>query len=202
MSTSQRWPPPIDGLRYIPEYLTSEVENVLLEAADTHEWQLADHSGRRFQVYGFHYNHKRVEAYPIGELPMWTRDLAMRLRDDGLIPTVPNQLVANDYPAGSGLFGHIDQAVFGDTIVSVSLGSACGIRFSHVASGRVEECVLEARSALVLSGDARWNWKHEIPARRVDIVGADERPRSRRVSLTFRAVPTSPASGANRREAI
>lgn len=195
MSTSQSRPPIIEGLQYIPDYLASEVEDVLLDAVDTHEWQMTvDH---RVQVYGYHYNHKRVEAYRIGALPQWARELAARLRNDRVFPDVPNMLVVNDYRAGAGIFAHIDQAVFGDRIASVSLGSACAMRFSHVPTGRIEEVLLEPRSVLVLSGDARWNWKHEIPARTVDAFGAYERPRSRRVSLTFRAVPTSHVSEAS-----
>jgi len=194
MSTPQIRLPTIEGLRYIPDYLSSEAERALMGVVDTHEWQMTvDHP---FQVYGHHYNHKRVEAYRIGELPSWSRELAAPLRNDDLIPDVPNMLVVNDYPAGSGFFAHVDQAVFGDTIVSVSLGSSCVMRFSHTSSGRIEECLLEPRSALVLSGDVRWNWKHEIPARKVDIFGGYERPRARRVSLTFRAVPTTQVSGA------
>jgi alkylated DNA repair dioxygenase AlkB len=194
MSTAQIRLLPIEGLRYLPDYLSSEAEDALMGAVDTHEWQMTvDHP---FQVYGYHYNHKRVEAHRIGDLPGWSRELATRLHTDQLMPDVPNMLVVNDYPVGSGFFAHIDQAVFGDTIVSVSLGSSCVMRFSHPSSGQMQECLLEPRSALVLSGDVRWNWKHEIPARTVDICGGHERPRSRRVSLTFRTVPTTPVSGA------
>lgn len=195
MTMSESRLPAIDGLRYIPDYLTSETADVLIRAADAHEWWMTlDHP---VQVYGYHYNHKRQEAYRIGELPVWASELATRLCQDGLIPDTPNMMVVNDYPAGSGFFAHIDQAVFGSTILSVSLGSTCAMRFSHVLSRRVEECLLEPQSVVVLSGDVRWNWKHEIPARTVDTVGGHDWPRSRRVSLTFRAVPTSQVSGAH-----
>src|SRR5262245_4787428 len=98
-------------------------------------------------------------------------------------------MVANDYTPGSGFFAHTDQVVFGDVVVSVSLGSTCVMRFSHGASGRTGELLLEARSVLVLSEDARWAWRHEIPARTGDRWLDVERPRSRRVSLTFHVVP-------------
>ena len=93
-----------------------------------------------------------------------------------------------EYRPGSGIFAHVDQEVFGDTIASVSLGSTCVMRFSHGKSARVEELLLEPRSVIVLSGEARWAWKHEIPARVVDTWQNLERPRSRRVSLTFRVI--------------
>jgi alkylated DNA repair dioxygenase AlkB len=54
-----------------------------------------------------------------------------------------------------------------------------------------EYLFLEPRSVLIISGEARWAWKHEIPARVVDTWRNQERPRSRRVSLTFRIVPGS-----------
>jgi alkylated DNA repair dioxygenase AlkB len=181
--------PAIEGVQYVPEYLSPEAHDRLLAAVDAHAWYAA--MGHRVQVYGYHYNHPRREAYQIGELPAWADDLARRLWRDGLLPGMPNMLVANDYPPGSGIFAHIDQAVFGDTIASVSLGSTCVMQFSDGATERREQLFLEPRSVLIISGEARWAWKHEIPARAVDTWWNQERPRSRRVSLTFRIVPGS-----------
>jgi alkylated DNA repair dioxygenase AlkB len=103
-------------------------------------------------------------------------------------------MVANDYRPGSGIFAHVDQAVLGDIVASVSLGSTCVMRFSHGASEQVEELLLEPRSVLVLSGEARWAWQHEIPARTVDTWENEETARSRRVSLTFRVITSSSES--------
>jgi alkylated DNA repair dioxygenase AlkB len=143
----------------------------------------------RVQIYGYNYSHAKRAAFRIGDLPSWATDLGVRLCRDGLLSKVPDQMVANDYPPGTGIFAHVDQAVFGDVVASVSLGSSCAMRFSHPESARSEELLPESRSVLVLSGDARWAWHHEIPARAVDIWQNGERPRSRRVSLTFRVIP-------------
>lgn len=186
-------PPIIVGLQYLPEYLDRETHDRLLTAVDLQPWQTSNKHG--VQVYGYHYDHGRRAAYRIGELPAWAAELAVRLWRDGLLPSVPNQLVANDYRPGEGIFAHVDQAVFGDTIVSVSLGSTCVMQFSNSEAERTEELLLEPQSALILSGDARWAWKHEIPARTVDRWQDHDRPRSRRVSLTFRVIPRSTASG-------
>ncbi len=181
--------PTIVGLRYIPEYLDRETHDRLMAAADGQPWQTSvDH---RVQVYGYHYSHRHRAAYRIGDLPPWVSALAMRLWRDGLLPIVPDQMVANDYPPGSGIFAHVDQAVFGDTIASVSLGSTCLMQFSNSEGARKEELLLEPRSVLVLSDEARWAWKHEIPARAVDRWQNQEWPRARRVSLTFRVMPRS-----------
>jgi alkylated DNA repair dioxygenase AlkB len=181
--------PTIVGLQYVPEYLDRETHDRLLAAVDLHPWQMSVDHG--VQVYGYHYNHAKRAGYRIGELPPWAGDLAVRLWRDGLLPNVPDQMVANDYRPGSGIFAHVDQAAFGNTIASVSLGSTCVMQFSNTEVERMEELLLEPRSVLILSGEARWAWKHEIPARAVDMWRTQERPRSRRVSLTFRVMPRS-----------
>lgn len=180
--------PAIAGLRYVPSYLTPDTQVRLIAAVDAHTWQTSVNRG--VQIYGYRYTHRTREAFRVGDLPVWARELAERLRHDGLSPDLPNQLVANDYPVGSGISAHIDQAVFGTTVISISLGGTCIMRFVHAQSKRVEECLLEPGSALVLAGSARWDWTHEIPAQAVDVWRMQHLPRSRRVSLTFRAVAT------------
>ncbi|HKR83481.1 MAG TPA: alpha-ketoglutarate-dependent dioxygenase AlkB [Terriglobales bacterium] len=176
----------IAGLHYLPEYLDRNAHDQLIAAADREQWLMTiDHP---VQVYGHSYNPARNIAFHIGDLPTWATNLAVRLWQDGLLPAVPDQLVVNDYPPGTGIFPHIDQAAFGDVVASVSLGSSCVMEFSREGSIR-KELLLEARSAVVLSGEVRWNWKHEIPARLVDVVGGQEYQRERRLSLTFRVMP-------------
>ena len=41
---------------------------------------------------------------------------------------------------------------------------------------------------LILSGEARYDWTHEIPAHKSDMINGARQPRTRRVSLTFRTV--------------
>ena len=179
----------IAGLFYISDYLSSEAHDELMAAADREPWLMSvDHP---VQVYGYRYNRAKETAFYIGDLPVWANDLAQQLWRDGLLPAIPEQLVVNDYPPGTGIFPHIDQAVFGDVVASVSLQSSCMMQFSHSESDQMEEVLLEPRSLLVLSGEARWLWKHAIAPRLIDIVQGQERPRSRRVSLTFRVMPES-----------
>jgi len=182
----------IAGAHYIPDYLDQPAHDELLAAVDRHPWQMSVDHG--VQVYGYHYNHRLGVAYKIGELPPWAVSLATRLHQDGYVSRIPNQLVANEYQPGAGMFDHVDQAVFGEVVISVSLGSTCIMRFSRPDSDAVHDLLLEPRSVLVLSGDVRWQWKHGIPARTADLWKGRELIRSRRVSLTFRAVPdgTSP----------
>jgi alkylated DNA repair dioxygenase AlkB len=177
----------VAGITYLPDYISQEAHDQFLLVVDQHPWRPSvDHD---VQVYGYSYNHKQRAAIHVGELPGWAVPLAQRLHHEGHIRSVPNQLVVNAYPPGAGIFEHIDQSVFGDTVISVSLGSMCTIRFSHEDSARCEEMVLEPRSLLVLSGESRWQWKHGIPPRASDVQEGREYQRTRRVSLTFRAIP-------------
>ena len=157
--------PTISGLQYVPGYLDPATHDNLLTAADLDPWLMSVDHGVR--VYGYRYSHANRAAFRIGELPPWVSELAVGLCRDGFLPKVPDQMVANDYPPGSGIFAHVDQAVFGDVVASVSLGSTCVMRFAHRESDRSEELLLEPRSVIVLSGDARWAWQHEIPARAI-----------------------------------
>ena len=177
----------VPGLQYVAEYLPAAVHDGLLAAVDGQPWGPIT-VGRRVQVYGYTYHHTRGGIYRIGDLPPWTQQLAARLVRDGLMPAAPDQLIVNEYPAGSGIPAHVDHAAFDDTIVSVSLGSSCVMDLTRLGESPSEAVFLEPRSALVLAGEARQRWMHGIPARLADQWQGVERPRGRRVSLTFRTM--------------
>ena len=178
----------IPGLRYVADYLAPDAHDALLATVDAGPWQQPTYIGRRVQVYGYTYTHTHGGIHRIGDLPSWSRELADRLERDGLMPTAPDQLIVNEYPAGTGIPAHVDHVSFDEAIVSVSLGSACVMELAPPMSQRVECVFLEPRSALVLSGEARHKWTHAIPARAADVWLGVERPRGRRVSLTFRTM--------------
>lgn len=178
--------PEIPGLRYLPDYLDSATHTEILDAVDSSPWHtMVD---RRVQIYGYSYHDSRGGIYRIGELPNWAQPVAVRLWRDGLSPAAPDQIVVNDYPPGSGISRHIDASAFDDTIISLSLGSTCVMQFFEEGSERLVEWLLEPRSALVLTGDARYRWHHGIPARTADVWLGREWPRARRVSVTFRTM--------------
>jgi hypothetical protein len=174
----------IPGLRYVSDYIDREEHDRLLAAANSQGWLHA--GGRGVQICGFSYNHVKGGIYRVDDLPPWVSGLADRLWRDGLMSCVPDQMVANEYQPGVGIFAHLDAPVFDDEIVSLSLGSSCVMQFTECSSGRVEEIFLEPRSAVVLSGDARHKWKHAIPPRPHDAWRNQIVSRGTRVSLTFR----------------
>jgi alkylated DNA repair dioxygenase AlkB len=178
----------VPGLRYVAEYLAPDVHDALLAAADAQPWQQPSFIRRRVQVYGYTYNHTRGGIYRIGDLPHWVTSLAEDLVRDRLMTSPPDQLIVNEYRSGTGIQPHVDHAAFDDTIVSISLGSGCVIELGRPLAPPTESVFLEPRSALVLSGDARHHWTHGIAARDSDLWDGVERPRGRRISLTFRTM--------------
>jgi alkylated DNA repair dioxygenase AlkB len=139
------------------------------------------------QFYGYTYDYLSRSIKRSGKLPPWARRIAKRIHEDGLSPHVPPQLAVNDYAPGQGIFSHVDAEIFDDVVV-VSLGSACVMDFIDSQSDGTARLLLEPGSALVLSGDARYRWKHGIAAQPSDEWNGQTIQRARRVSLTFRNV--------------
>jgi len=62
------------------------------------------------------------------------------------------------------------------------------MELSHPKATQKESILLEEGSLIVFSDEARFKWRHAIPARKSDQVNGVEKTRKRRVSLTFRNV--------------
>src|SRR5438045_9721394 len=77
-------------------------------------------------------------------------------------------MLVNEYLPGQGIAPHRDDAPFGRVVASLSLLSPCVMDFRHRPTGRREQLLLEPRSLLVLSDEARYDWEHGIAARKKD----------------------------------
>lgn len=180
----------IPGLTYIPNYLLPEEQDQLLAIIDQQPWLTT--LKRRVQHYGYRYDYTRRvidSSLFLGPLPVWAAHLAQRLHQNGFAPHIPDQLIVNEYEPGQGIASHIDcTPCFGDTILSISLGSACIMLFTHTRSKVQLPLLMEPRSLLILTGEARYAWKHGIPPRKMDVYQGQRIERQRRVSLTFRTV--------------
>lgn len=180
----------IRGLTYLPDYIITDEEQALITHIDRQSW-LTDLK-RRVQHYGYRYDYKArtvtSDSY-LGPLPDWLQPLAQRLYDDGTFPAVPDQAIVNEYLPGQGISAHIDCIpCFADTIASLSLGSPAVMQFANPQTGEKKDILLKERSLIILSGEARYEWTHAIPARKADIMNGLKISRDRRVSLTFRNI--------------
>jgi alkylated DNA repair dioxygenase AlkB len=119
---------------------------------------------------------KLTESDPI---PDWLNSVArsveaFRTLREGSV----RQVLCTEYDAGVGIGWHRDRPHFG-TVLGLSLGSACKLRFRRRHGDKWERFTLgaEPRSLYLMEGEARHDWEHSIPA-----VGA------RRYSITFRTL--------------
>lgn len=104
-----------------------------------------------------------------------------------------DQVIVNEYQPGQGISAHVDCVpCFGPVVAAISLGSACVMDFTHPTDGKKAAVHLAPGSLCVMTGPARYDWRHSIAARKSDPGAGARIPRSRRVSVTFRTV-LSPA---------
>ncbi len=180
--------PNINGLSYIPDWISPDNEAELISIIDQQPW--ACDLKRRVQHYGYVYDYKArnvTRDLYLGELPDWLQSLAQKLVSDGLFQTTPDQVIINEYLPSQGISPHIDCIpCFGRTIASLSLGSLCVMDFCKVAEKH--SLMLQPSSLLVLSDSARYEWQHGIAARKTDKHDGEIISRTRRLSLTFRTV--------------
>lgn len=179
------WP---DGMTYLENYIPVEDSVRFVQEIDAAPWRTD--LKRRVQHYGYRYDYKarqaRREDY-LGPLPDLFQHLAERLTSEGHFQAVPDQVIVNEYQPGQGISAHIDcRPCFGETIASLSLLSACVMRFASQRFSRHVDLLLQPDSLLVLAGQARHEWTHAIPARKTDLVEGKRSQRTRRISLTFR----------------
>jgi hypothetical protein len=105
----------------------------------------------------------------------------------GLMPYEPDQMIINHYSPGQGIHPHVDKIhCFEGVVGSLGLGSSCIMAFKyarsrvplslshftcihhlmsaghrrHVETGRRVDVFFERRTALMLTGEARYEWTH------------------------------------------
>ncbi|QXP69311.1 alpha-ketoglutarate-dependent dioxygenase AlkB [Polaribacter sp. R2A056_3_33] len=181
----------INGLKLYFDIISKEEEKLLLKNIDDNLW-LNDLS-RRVQHYGYKYDYrarKIDESTYLGELPAWLNLLALELYNKKAINFIPDQAIINEYEPGQGISPHIDcEPCFGDTIVSLSLGSSCVMNFSqNIKSKDKVSVLLEPRVLTIMTKESRYDWFHGIPSRKSDKYNDHVIKRGRRVSITFRKV--------------
>ena len=214
--------PDIPGLMYMRDFLSETEEQDLVRSIDLCDWN--EELKRRVQHYGWRYDYKARQVRSdmrLGPLPEWADHIARRLVREGLLPDAPDQVIVNEYVRKQGISKHIDSRSFADGIATISLLESWEMVFRKKDSKRqqsrqhsdgVRDVVkvtqrLDRRSAMIMTGDARYRWTHEIPEKKSELVATEPaggKPtrtkhrkvkRSRRISLTFRKVIVPDAGG-------
>lgn len=188
----------VPGLRYIADWVGPDDGRDMLAAIDAETW--STQLRRRVQHYGHRYDYGRRGVDPASDsaappIPDWARDMAVRLAREELMDRQAEQVIVNEYQPGQGISAHVDCVpCFGPVVAALSLGSGCVMDFTDPESGAKVPVTLAPGSLVVMSGPARYAWRHAIAARKSDPAtgaeaGASGRiPRGRRVSVTFRTL--------------
>ncbi len=178
----------VPGLRYVTDFLSEGEEGDVVGVIDQSDW--SSELQRRVQHYGWRYDYKARQidsSMRLGPLPPWAARLAQRLVSKDMLSDVPDQVIVNEYVGNQGISRHVDsEQSFADGIAMISLLESWEIVFREKKKrGRKVLQRLERRSAAIMTGDARYDWTHEIPKRRHE---PGRVKRGRRISLTFRKV--------------
>jgi alkylated DNA repair dioxygenase AlkB len=176
------------GLIVLPNFINDDEEGRLVATIDSLEWDRS--MKRRVQHYGWRYDYKARQVLHtsfLGPLPGWAEDLAERLLASRVVPELPDQVIVNNYDGNQGISKHIDcKDCFRGPVVTISLLETWDMVFTRKTAGETAKFVqsLPRCSAVVLDGEARSAWHHEIPERLTE----HRVRRGRRVSITFRKV--------------
>ena len=167
------------------------IQKNIVEQLDQREWipvSAADNS-RATQQYGFIYDYKTRQVGPPCEpIPDFLEDLRRQLTEK--CPTTPdnyfNQCIVNNYMPSQGINKHIDHNAYGEIIGCITLGSGATMTFRN--GENKQDLYVEPDSMYIMTGDSRYKWTHEMPARKSDTIDGKKLIRGRRVSVTFRHV--------------
>ena len=167
----------------IHDFVTEEEERNLLKSIREQPW-LTDLK-RRVQHYGYKYDYKGRNLEPLGKLPEFSREIVEKLVAKKLFKEAPDQLIVNEYTPGQGIAAHTDNTrIFGDTISALSLGSTVVMNFKK--GEETLDILLPRRSLLLMKGEARSKWTHQIKAVKKDKITGGLLERDTRLSMTFR----------------
>ncbi len=129
-----------------------------------------------------------AEQYPHhGPIPAWATALGERMVALGLFPYPPDHVLLRRYDRGVGVEPHIDREAYGPVVAGLTLGSSR--MFNLTRGGSRLEALLVPGDLYVMTGAARYRWRHSIPARLEDEFRGATFPRTGGFSVTWRYVP-------------
>jgi alkylated DNA repair dioxygenase AlkB len=158
------------GFRYEEEIVTEDEEAALVASLgqlNLKPFEFHGHLGnRRVVSFGLKYDYGRRAIEPASAVPAFLDGLLIRVAEfAGYDRDAFQQVGINEYRPGAGIGWHKDKPEFG-IVVGVSVLAAATMRF-RLADGarwhRISHTV-NPRSIYILSGEARTEWEHSIPA--------------------------------------
>lgn len=186
----------VNGLFYVKDI--KENTNDIISQLDKLPWGRLTNSAnsRMVQHYGYKYNYinYRIDE-KCDDLPKFLKKFEIILTNICLqLELIDkkytfNQCIVNNYHPNQGISPHTDVKDYGSVIGCFTIGSGATMVFT--LGNETHELYVEPNSLYIMSGDARYVWKHHMNAKMTDMVKGKRIKRGRRVSITFRNVPNS-----------
>jgi len=145
------------GLSLQPNVITPEKEHEIISWLDNQTW--STELSRRTQHYGYNYNYKTKDLTLGTPIKGPLLEISQTIERAGLMK--PVQCIVNEYYRDQGISPHIDKLSFGPTIIGISIGSDVSMTFNR--NTEKFECFLPQRSMMMMTGPARYEWRHSIP---------------------------------------
>jgi alkylated DNA repair dioxygenase AlkB len=178
----------IPGLILIPDFISEQEEQELIEKVDASNWTRLKERSVCHYGHIFSYQTRRAETTPqVEPIPDYMSFLLERIAKHSSLHF--NQLTINDYRYDETPIPHIaphvdTHSAFHEAIPVISLHGDTVMDFEK------EDCTsvfIPRRSLFIMTGDARYGFTHGIRQRKTDCIGGKISPRLRRISLTFRS---------------
>ncbi|XP_007050875.2 PREDICTED: alkylated DNA repair protein alkB homolog 8 [Theobroma cacao] len=204
----------INGLWLCRDFLSPQHQSSLISAVLNEGWFTEDSHNQAMRfgdlpAWATELSNSIREAVLLGHHVSKSTDLATSngATGDCLLPLnllwrepLFDQLIVNVYHPGEGICAHVDLMRFEDGIAIVSLESSCVMHFTRVEAGSniVEQGEMHLRvgkipvhltpgSLVLMSGEARYLWKHEINRNPgFQMWGGQELIQEKRISITLR----------------
>ena len=181
------------GLLYFPNFIPNDLYDKVVDFLNqSNDWQCVGipEQSRKVLQYGFEYKYRSAQTdIKINPIPAVIDELRTLIKSINNVPEeMPfNQCIINRYLPGQGIAPHVDSPQFEDYICCFTLGSGGTMVFQHPQHGKFELFV-EPRSVYLMSGAARYEWKHSMSGKKSDKVNNVKLLRETRISVTFRSV--------------
>jgi alkylated DNA repair dioxygenase AlkB len=154
--------------------------------AEQARWENDYTRWRQYYAYRYDYNNDTLSEIDNGALPEWLISWAHVIYARGWMSTLAEQVTVQKYNIGSVMGPHRDSSrCFGPEIVTISLLSSCDFRLVDAKSRQMLCRRLDAGDVVVLRGQARTIWRHEVLKHNPAYGGG---PDWRRLSVVFRTV--------------
>jgi alkylated DNA repair dioxygenase AlkB len=182
-----------NGLLYFKDVIDEKNDLISFMEEKSSKWKTLSNSknSRKVQHYGYLYDYKsgrtttKTDLIPEEFSPL-IDSLKKKCIDNKLDQTDFNQVIVNNYEIGQGISSHTDSKQYGPVIGCYTIGSGATMRFTK--GDKKYDIYVEPNSLYIMSGESRYDWKHEMIARKSDIVDNLKIVRDRRISITFRCI--------------